>query len=169
MRPVAQIAQSVEQGIENPRVGGSIPSLGTTNTEKPQAKMPSLGFFIACDFVASGQDFWCCGRDCCDHLGHQPQRCRVGLASRVRASLAAGSAHGSSVRYISWRAAASRRTDCRGADPETPFAWRSLSTAGPNTRTKLRPRDSQQQPGDTRDTPGPTRTPNGLAAGETLC
>jgi hypothetical protein len=30
MRPVAQIAQSVEQGIENPRVGGSIPSLGTT-------------------------------------------------------------------------------------------------------------------------------------------
>ena len=29
MRPVAQIAQSVEQGIENPRVGGSIPSLGT--------------------------------------------------------------------------------------------------------------------------------------------
>ena len=26
---VAQIAQSVEQGIENPRVGGSIPSLGT--------------------------------------------------------------------------------------------------------------------------------------------
>ena len=31
MRAVAQIAQSVEQGIENPRVGGSIPSLGTTN------------------------------------------------------------------------------------------------------------------------------------------
>ena len=25
----AQIAQSVEQGIENPRVGGSIPPLGT--------------------------------------------------------------------------------------------------------------------------------------------
>ena len=30
MHPVAQIAQSVEQRIENPRVGGSIPSLGTT-------------------------------------------------------------------------------------------------------------------------------------------
>jgi hypothetical protein len=31
----AQVAQSVEQGIENPRVGGSIPSLGTTsNFEK---------------------------------------------------------------------------------------------------------------------------------------
>jgi hypothetical protein len=27
---VAQIAQLVEQGIENPRVGGSIPSLGTS-------------------------------------------------------------------------------------------------------------------------------------------
>ncbi len=27
--PNAQIAQSVEQGIENPRVGGSIPPLGT--------------------------------------------------------------------------------------------------------------------------------------------
>ena len=29
MRPVARIAQSVEQGIENPRVLGSIPSSGT--------------------------------------------------------------------------------------------------------------------------------------------
>ena len=29
--PVAQIAQSVEQRIENPRVGGSIPPLGTKN------------------------------------------------------------------------------------------------------------------------------------------
>ena len=54
MRPVAQIAQSVEQGIENPRVGGSIPSLGTTfsidvvftppqrNTRNP----PSAGFLL---------------------------------------------------------------------------------------------------------------------------
>jgi hypothetical protein len=46
MRPVAQIAQSVEQGIENPRVGGSIPSLGTTNTEKPQAKIIPWGFLL---------------------------------------------------------------------------------------------------------------------------
>jgi hypothetical protein len=30
MRPVARIAQSVEQGIENPRVRGSIPRPGTT-------------------------------------------------------------------------------------------------------------------------------------------
>ena len=28
-RGFAQVAQLVEQGIENPRVGGSIPSLGT--------------------------------------------------------------------------------------------------------------------------------------------
>ncbi len=28
---VAEVAQSVEQRTENPRVGGSIPSLGTTN------------------------------------------------------------------------------------------------------------------------------------------
>lgn len=28
----AQVAQSVEQRIENPRVGGSIPSLGTTRS-----------------------------------------------------------------------------------------------------------------------------------------
>ncbi len=33
MRPVARIAQSVEQGIENPRILGSIPSPGTTFIE----------------------------------------------------------------------------------------------------------------------------------------
>jgi hypothetical protein len=36
----AQIAQSVEQGTENPRVGGSIPSLGTLRRHR---KVP---FFI---------------------------------------------------------------------------------------------------------------------------
>ena len=45
MRPVAQIAQSVEQGIENPRVGGSIPSLGTTNTEQKASAM-RWGFLL---------------------------------------------------------------------------------------------------------------------------
>ena len=30
MFAIAQVAQSVEQGTENPRVGGSIPPLGTT-------------------------------------------------------------------------------------------------------------------------------------------
>ncbi len=33
MRPVARIAQSVEQGIENPRVPGSIPGSGTISSE----------------------------------------------------------------------------------------------------------------------------------------
>jgi hypothetical protein len=32
-RPNAQVAQLVEQRTENPRVGGSIPSLGTTSPE----------------------------------------------------------------------------------------------------------------------------------------
>ena len=45
MRPVAQIAQSVEQGIENPRVGGSIPSLGTT-IPKPLIAARHQGFFV---------------------------------------------------------------------------------------------------------------------------
>ena len=40
MRPVAQIAQSVEQRIENPRVGGSTPSLGTTFKLLVVAKLP---------------------------------------------------------------------------------------------------------------------------------
>ena len=40
MRPVAQVAQLVEQGIENPRVGGSIPSLGTTFRFQVVSKQP---------------------------------------------------------------------------------------------------------------------------------
>jgi hypothetical protein len=40
----ARIAQSVEQGIENPRVGGSIPPPGTTNLK---ACMKMQAFFIA--------------------------------------------------------------------------------------------------------------------------
>ncbi len=43
MRPVARIAQSVEQGIENPRVLGSIPSSGTTILEALQ-KCGALSF-----------------------------------------------------------------------------------------------------------------------------
>ena len=31
VRCIGQVAQLVEQGIENPRVGGSIPSLATTS------------------------------------------------------------------------------------------------------------------------------------------
>ncbi len=43
MRPVARIAQSVEQGIENPRVLGSIPSSGTTLSKASQ-KCGALSF-----------------------------------------------------------------------------------------------------------------------------
>ena len=46
MRPVAQIAQSVEQGIENPRVGGSIPSLGTKYRETPKEPCVLGGFLL---------------------------------------------------------------------------------------------------------------------------
>src|SRR5687767_12167342 len=35
--PVAQVAQLVEQRTENPRVGGSIPSLGTTESLEGQS------------------------------------------------------------------------------------------------------------------------------------
>ena len=49
MRPVAQIAQSVEQGIENPRVGGSIPSLGTKIPRNPKEQCV-LGVFYCLRF-----------------------------------------------------------------------------------------------------------------------
>ncbi len=45
MRPVARIAQSVEQGIENPRVLGSIPSSGTTFSKASQ-KCGALSFLV---------------------------------------------------------------------------------------------------------------------------
>lgn len=38
------VAQLVEQRIENPRVGGSIPSLATSSAEEP----PSRWFFCIC-------------------------------------------------------------------------------------------------------------------------
>ena len=44
MRPVARIAQSVEQGIENPRVRGSIPRPGT-NILKTQPLWLGFCFF----------------------------------------------------------------------------------------------------------------------------
>ncbi len=59
MRPVAQVAQLVEQGIENPRVGGSIPSLGTTfrfqvvydTFLKAHEKPAQRGLFVVCSFL----------------------------------------------------------------------------------------------------------------------
>jgi hypothetical protein len=43
---LAQVAQLVEQGIENPRVGGSIPSLGTTDI-KQEASATRWGFLLS--------------------------------------------------------------------------------------------------------------------------
>ena len=51
----AQIAQSVEQGIENPRVGGSIPPLGTTSFFYPA--QPQLNQQLA--FQISAQTCQC--------------------------------------------------------------------------------------------------------------
>ena len=44
---VAQVAQLVEQGIENPRVGGSIPSLGTTEYIKKPRPCAGASCFVA--------------------------------------------------------------------------------------------------------------------------
>ncbi|VDM14314.1 unnamed protein product [Wuchereria bancrofti] len=44
--PLAQVAQLVEQGIENPRVGGSIPSLGTMNSKR-KASAIRWGFLLS--------------------------------------------------------------------------------------------------------------------------
>ncbi len=58
IRPVARIAQSVEQGIENPRVLGSIPSPGTTI----QRTRPKGGFLR----------FWGSGRFLVEMLADAP-------------------------------------------------------------------------------------------------
>jgi hypothetical protein len=50
---VAQIAQSVEQRIENPRVGGSTPSLGTKTPTNPKEQW-FLGVFYCLRF----NGFW---------------------------------------------------------------------------------------------------------------
>ncbi|GEM_PF-4807793 len=48
----AEVAQSVEQGTENPRVGGSIPSLGTCKIKGLWLKAVTP-FFIWLDFVTT--------------------------------------------------------------------------------------------------------------------
>ena len=45
-RQPGQIAQSVEQGIENPRVGGSIPSLPTTQNRNTKADHLRSAFVV---------------------------------------------------------------------------------------------------------------------------
>ena len=45
-KPVAEVAQSVEQGTENPRVGGSIPPLGTKIMRKTYLGKSFLFYLI---------------------------------------------------------------------------------------------------------------------------
>jgi hypothetical protein len=52
----AQIAQSVEQWIENPRVPGSIPGLGTIFKNPKFAR--ASGFFIVCYFAIT-PEYYC--------------------------------------------------------------------------------------------------------------
>lgn len=48
-----QIAQLVEQGIENPRVGGSIPSLATTRSLRFLFLLFAMGCGDACDTLCA--------------------------------------------------------------------------------------------------------------------
>ena len=59
-----QVAQSVEQGTENPRVGGSIPSLAT---------LPSLLLFLAAMTAAGCQSDQC--EDLCRQTSFALRRC----------------------------------------------------------------------------------------------
>jgi hypothetical protein len=60
MLHLAQIAQSVEQGIENPRVGGSIPPLGTIFLKMVTVFEASLiaGLFYALRFAPKTRHWW---------------------------------------------------------------------------------------------------------------
>ena len=87
MRPVARIAQSVEQGIENPRVRGSIPRPGT-NILKTQPLW--LGFCF-CGFLKHLYVFSAiksinldaCALTVCSAVAHQIQSaCQVPFQTR---------------------------------------------------------------------------------------
>ncbi len=60
MRPVARIAQSVEQGIENPRVLGSIPSPGT-NIHKASLKSGAFSFLSYGRFLVVATRYFLAG------------------------------------------------------------------------------------------------------------
>ncbi len=60
MRPVARIAQSVEQGIENPRVLGSIPSPGT-NIHKASLKSGAFSFLSYGRFLVVAKRYFLAG------------------------------------------------------------------------------------------------------------
>src|SRR5262249_18682253 len=50
-RRLAQVAQSVEQGTENPRVGGSIPPLGTSENARGAFSMGASSASVDCGFA----------------------------------------------------------------------------------------------------------------------
>ena len=54
---VAQIAQSVEQGIENPRVGGSIPPRGTISSLVQSVERWTVNPYVAGSSPAGGAKF----------------------------------------------------------------------------------------------------------------
>ena len=60
IRPVARIAQSVEQGIENPRVLGSIPSPGT-NIHKASLKSGAFSFLSYGRFLVVATRYFLAG------------------------------------------------------------------------------------------------------------
>ena len=54
---VASIAQSVEQGIENPRVGGSIPPRGTISSLVQSVERWTVNPYVAGSSPAGGAKF----------------------------------------------------------------------------------------------------------------
>ena len=56
-RRVASIAQSVEQGIENPRVGGSIPPRGTISSLVQSVERWTVNPYVAGSSPAGGAIF----------------------------------------------------------------------------------------------------------------
>ena len=56
-RRVASIAQSVEQGIENPRVGGSIPPRGTISSLVQSVERWTVNPYVAGSSPAGGAKF----------------------------------------------------------------------------------------------------------------
>ena len=50
---VGQVAQLVEQRTENPRVGGSIPSLATKNSQKSRSSYPPQSYIFAWSHIRS--------------------------------------------------------------------------------------------------------------------
>ena len=64
MRNLSPIAQSVEQGIENPRVGGSIPPRGTISSLVQSVERWTVNPYVAGSSPAGGANFFFWFRVC---------------------------------------------------------------------------------------------------------